>query len=283
VAIDAAETGRLRSRLKSVLSVLWALLPLLFGFPSGPCFAWAAYRLRSRLVAVEAVVYTALTVLFVAVSNEPTGSDNFFVGLGLGLMATATVRAFVLRRRVFLHGAPEPAQFMIPAVPRPANWAPAADPAAGCTAQDTHLLTLPMRTALGHGALGAAGVVLVLALHLHGKVEVAAVGYTTIPVIVPLFSRWLDGPVLYYRLFGVRRSVRLDAVTQVDVSRIWGAKKTTLVLRIPGRHRISIGYQTAAFTLPRPARIHVRAWLDRPDVVITPAAQDLLCAALPAR
>ncbi|HZT66457.1 MAG TPA: hypothetical protein VFA11_11765 [Acidimicrobiales bacterium] len=281
------------SRLWVLASVGWALAPLLLALPAGPFFGWAAWRLRSRVVAVEAALYGSATVAFFALTSQPSGTvQNVGVVVGLGVMVVATVRAFVLRARVFRLRSPAtgtetggtdcpPPPGWTPVFPassvgapdpdRPATWiAPLA-----CNGRDQHLVSLPAWRTIGYVFGGASLIAVQLYLHVYGRGLGIGIGLLLTPLFVVLFSRRLDGPVLYYRNWGVRRAVRLDRVSAVATTA--AARYATLLLSAQGvRRPVRVSLRSTGYVAPPAVADHLRGWLERPGVQITPAASAVL-------
>lgn len=93
-----------RTRTRRVLSIVWALLPILYGLPAPLVFAFAAWRLRSRTLVVEAGAYfVAVFSAFVLMGNK-RGAVAVGGVLMVAVVLVATARALVLRRRVFFSG-----------------------------------------------------------------------------------------------------------------------------------------------------------------------------------
>ncbi len=107
---DKIDRGGHREGLSPLLSVLWALVPLLtFGWGTGFSFTYAAIRLRSWAFGAFAGVYFALGIVsFTLVGSNPSESawSNFGAAMVISLMALGTAHAFGIRRR--LTGQPEP-------------------------------------------------------------------------------------------------------------------------------------------------------------------------------
>jgi len=279
-----------------VLSVAWALCPLLLGLPAAPCFAWAARRLRSKALAAEAAAYAVVTVAFFAMSSDPRlgGAAG---GVGVGLMAVATARAFVLRRRVFGYlvtgAAADNGQPVAPPVgSEPVVWHPPADAASrqprdpgnpatwttpfDCTGQDRHALSLPWSRAGAIAAGGAALTALSAWSHVYGRGFGAGIGLLLMPVLAALFSRRVDGATLYYRSWGVPHSLRLDRVTQVT-AKTGPHQAIYLRLGSPDLPKpLSVTIRAAGWVAPPAARDHLLGWLDHPGVELSPQAAEVL-------
>jgi Caspase domain len=92
------DTPRESTKLASVVSVLWALSPLLsLGFLTPVAFAYAAFRLHARGFWVITAAYTVIWLLGVMDLLD----DGYLGYWWFAYMAVATVHAFSLRRRVF--------------------------------------------------------------------------------------------------------------------------------------------------------------------------------------
>lgn len=280
------------SRVRQVVSVGWALAPLLLAIPAPFCFAWAAHRLRSHGLALEAAGYAAATVAFFVLSGQGDVSDGAAGGLGLAVMGVATARAFMIRRRLFFPAPPAASTTWQPPTATPPDWHPSfpadhpspIDPARPatwanpfvCTGHDRHLLSVPMGRMVAFGVLGLALVAIDVHLHVSGRPLGTGIGLMLAPVLAAMFSRRVDGPVLYYRNWGVEHELRLDTVTAVATPSGLAAG-TTLLLSAPGLAKpVRIGMSARAFAVPPAARDHLRGWLERPGVQVSPAAALLL-------
>ena len=82
---------------RRLLSIVWAILPLLLGIPAAFTFWWAAHRLHSRALGMEAVCYGGATILAFTLAGQRGGLGTVGGGLSLALVAIATTRAFVIR------------------------------------------------------------------------------------------------------------------------------------------------------------------------------------------
>jgi hypothetical protein len=267
--------------------VLWALAPLLLGVPSAPCFGWAAWRRRDKALAIEATCYGLATVGFFALSSQSGSANAAAGGLGFALMGVATTRALLIRRRVFF-----PADH--PKVPTqiPPDWTPvfpasqarAVDPRVPatwanpftCTGYDGHLLSLP----LSRTAFIAVGGALLVAGDIRFQVLNGGLGYgiglMLAPLVAAMFSRRVEGPTLSYRNWGIKHAVGLLEVTAVDTLK-GSPTSSILVLTSNDRDRsVRVAMSTRGYVVPPSARDHLVGWLNRPGVLITPAAAHLL-------
>lgn len=285
--VEPARAGR------RIVSVAWALAPLELGIPAMPCFVIAAWRRRTFALWAEAAVYGVATVVFFSLANAPDGSAAQDVGglLGAALMLVATGRALAIRRRVF--GLVTIDRAGGPAVPRantsPVTWqAPPdrtldvpydpAQPATWrtpftCTGYDAHVVSGLTARFVVIGVAGVGLLVTAVLVHAPSRAFGVAGGMALVPLLLVLFSQRLDGPVLRYRMWGVSRELRLDEVTAVAT-----AKRAPLALRLsaPGRRPVSVSLNAGATAVAVDVRDHLRGWLDRPGVALTPAAADLL-------
>lgn len=291
-AAQTAPPAGVPTRTARLPSVGWALLPLLLGIPAAPCFAWAAYRLRSRAVAAEAAAYAVLTVAFFGLATDPHLGGPAGA-IGIGLMALATTRAFVLRRKVFqLDGTAATANLAPPVSTTPVVWHPPRETAAlktrdpeqpatwtmpfDCTGNDQHLLSLPWQRTAVVAAGGAALTALAAWAHVYGRGFGAGIGMMTAPLLTALFSRRVDGATLYYRNWGVQHSLRLDRVTRVT-SKLGPHQAIYLRLATPDLPKpVSVTIRAAGWVAPPAARDHLLGWLDHPGVQLSPEANELL-------
>lgn len=266
-----------------VVSVAWSLLPLCLGLPAAPCFAWAAHRRRQRALAIEALGYAVVTVAAFAMSTQhPLGTAAGFVFLAL--MAVATVRAFMVRRAVFGLD-PEPAPGVPTAPPNAAVWQqPAPDPNVPatwttpfhCTGYDQHRLSLPLSRTMPMAALGAALTAFDVWFHITGRGLGAGIGLMLAPLLVAMSTRRVNGPVLYYRNGAAQHQLRLDQVTDVS-ARLMPRQGISLRLTAPNLKRpVSVTIRAAGWVATQEARDHLRGWLDRPGVRISPDAAEVL-------
>lgn len=267
-------------------SIGWALLPLLIGIPAAPCFAWAAYRTRRRALAVEAGVYAVVTVTFFVLAAQSGTASTASGYVGIALMLVATARAFMVRREVFApHAAATTTTVASSAAPaEPVTWTPPTpevgtspapfDHPFACTGHDQHALSLPIARTIPMAVGGAMlTYVDVRVLHVSGRGLGFGIALMLMPVLSALFSRRVDGPTLYYRVWGAQRSLRLDQVTTVTTS----PRGQSLVLRAPGTaHAVTVGIRAPHYSMPPAARDHLRGWLERPGVSLSPAATALL-------
>lgn len=79
-------------------SWVWALSPLVIGITAVPYFAYAAYRCRDVRFGAEAAVYA---IVFGAVAAGSADTANLAAGAGGITALIATIRAVLIRRRVF--------------------------------------------------------------------------------------------------------------------------------------------------------------------------------------
>lgn len=273
--------------------MLWALAPLLLGIPSAPCFGWAAWRGRDKALAIEATCYGLATVGFFALSSQSGSANSAAGGLVLALMGVATTRALLIRRHVFFPTThpkvpaqipPDwtpafPASQAGPVDPRvPATWA---NPFA-CTGYDGHLLSLP----LSRTAFIAVGGALLVAGDIRFHVLNSGLGYgiglLLAPLVAAMFSRRVEGPTLSYRSWGIKHAVGLLEVTAVDTLK-GSPTSSVLVLTTHDRDRsVRVALSTRGYAVPPSARDHLVGWLNRPGVLITPAADHVLRTGLSA-
>ncbi len=102
---DHADGGScLAHPIRSILSVLWALLPAMtVGFLAGPCILVASIRLRSGRLGMFAALYCALSVTVVLlVWNQPTGSwrMNAAVLISFSAAIVGTFHCFAVRAQL---------------------------------------------------------------------------------------------------------------------------------------------------------------------------------------
>ena len=270
-------------------SVVWALLPLLFALPAAPCFAWAAWRLRRRSIFWEACGYLAICVGWVALANQQGWVSDAGVWLAVVAGVVACVRAFALRpallgeQTVSLVAHPSvatpigaaswtptfPAQRMPPRDPNnPATWVAAV----ACTGSDRHSLSVPLVQVAGYAVLGAALIGIHVYLHVYGRSLGAGIGMMLVPVLAALFTRWVDGPVLYYRVWGVARQLRLDTVTAVTDGKPRAGAATVSLFAPSLAKPLQISLRSRGYVMPPEARDHLRGWLSGPQVQWSPAA-----------
>ncbi|HUY07489.1 MAG TPA: hypothetical protein VMU99_09550 [Acidimicrobiales bacterium] len=257
---------------RRVLSFIWALSPLLLGLPATLCFAWAARRLRSVALAFEAACYGAATVVaFDFVNSAKNASGGIFIAL----MLVSTVRALSIRRRLFFPAGmvtPEPPT--LPTMAPLANWKPVfpaslAEPpditkpatwlnSTLCTGEDNHLLRMPVRGTLVMTISGAVLLGLDWKFHIVGRGLGIGIGLLLTPLFVLMFSRRIDGSVLYYRQWGVLHRLPLENVTGITTSE----RSSALLLQAPRLRRpVSIGFRARAWSMPTDAREHLVGWL----------------------
>jgi hypothetical protein len=290
----AAETGvvlpaRRPGRTARRLTVVWALLPLLFALPAAPCFAWAAWKLRSRAIAWEACAYLAVSVGWIALANQHGWVSDAGVWLAVVAAVFACVRAFALRpallgeRTASLMAHPGvatparaaswtptfPAQRLPPRDPKnPATWVAAV----ACNGQDRHSLSVPFVRLAGYAVIGAALIGIDVYLHVYGRSLGDGIGMLLVPVLAALFYRWVDGPVVYYRMWGVARQLRLDSVTDVAADKP-RAGSAAVLLSAPGLAKpLRVSLRSRGYVMPPEARDHLRGWLGGPQVQWSPAA-----------
>jgi len=281
-----AFSSRQPSRAARWLTLVWALLPLVFAVPAAPCFAWAAWRLRSRALAAEAGGYLAATVLWITLANQ---SGTLLEAGALIAIVTAIVactRAFLLRGRLLgetpwldpersalTARAPAqadagwtptfPAQTLPPHDPaNPATWVSAL----ACTGSDRHSLSMPLLQAAAYGAGGAALVGVDAYLHVYGRGLGVGIALILAPLFAVLFARWVDGPVLYYRTWGRLHRLTLTSVGAVSVGKP-AAGSIAVALSAPGRARpLRVSLRSRGYVMAPAARDHLRAWLSAPHV-----------------
>lgn len=270
------------------LTLLWALSPLAYGFSSGPCFGWAAWRLRSRPLAIEALAYALVTVLALVMAGPKSGASQAGGVLIILLAAVSCARAFVVRKRLLRESAAR-ADADIPAsvgsADADAGWSPVF-PAQSlrrekghglasvvCDGGDYHRLSISMRQAALTAFAGAALVAVDLVLHVHGRGLGVGIGLLLVPLITVLFARWVDGPVLYYRRWGRQHELSLTQVTAVTAAKR-AAGGRALLLSAPGLTKpLRLALQSRGYAMPTGARDHLRGWLSAPHVQWTPEAR----------
>jgi hypothetical protein len=268
------------------LTVVWALLPLLFVLPAAPCFAWAAWKLRTRALAWEACGYLAVCVGWIALANQHGWISDAGVWLAVVVAVFACARAFALRPALL--GEQQAPPLTAPPASATANWTPTfpaqrlppRDPnnpatwvaAVACTGQDRHSLSVPVSRLVGYGGIGAALVAVDVYLHVYGRGLGTGIGMMLVPVLAALFARWVDGPVLYYRMWGVARRLRLDTVTAVTADKP-RAGAAAVLLSAPGLAKpLRISLRSRGYVMAPDARDHLRGWLGGPQVAWSPAA-----------
>jgi hypothetical protein len=290
-ASAAAETStvlppRRPGRTADWLTVVWAFSPLLFALPAAPCFAWAAWKLRSRAIAWEACGYLAVCVGWIALANQHGWISDAGVWLAVVAAVFACVRAFALRPALLgeqqalapaappasatVHWTPTfPAQRLPPRDPNnPATWVAAV----ACNGHDRHSLSVPLGRLAGYALIGAALIGIDVYLHVYDRSLGTGIGMLLVPVLAALFNRWVDGPVLYYRIWGVARQLRLDTVTAVAADKP-RAGSAAVLLSAPGLAKpLRISLRTRGYVMPPGARDHLRGWLSGPQVQWAPAA-----------
>jgi hypothetical protein len=270
--------------------LLWALAPLAFGLPAGPCFAWAAWRLRSRPLAIEASAYGAVTVLWIALANQQGAASDAGSALAVVLAVVACVRAFTVRERL-LGDASSQAEGTAPgavvSAEVDAGWAPVFPAQAlreegrswassvACDGRDRHELSMSMRQAAATGLTGAALITIDLVLHFYGRGLGAGIALLCVPLVAALFARWVDGPVLYYRSWGRLHQLPLSHVTAVAAGKS-RAGRSPVLLSAPGLAKpLRISLQSRGYLMSTAARDHLRGWLSAPHVQWTAEAAAL--------
>lgn len=144
-----------------------------------------------------------------------------------------------------------------------------------CTGHDRHELGVPLASTFGYFAGGVGLLALSLFTHTGGRTLGVAAGMLLVPLFVVLFRERLDGAVLEYRMWGVPRSLPLQQVISVRTARRAGPN-TSIGLRAPGRRPVRVVMRAGSYAAPQAVCDHLRGWLERPGVDITPAAAALL-------
>ena len=276
-------------KFRRAASYLWALLPLGFGLPAAPVFAWAAWRLRSRALAVEALLYLVLTVLWIALANQQGSLSGLGSAIAVALAVVATTRALMIRSQVFFPEHPEsPAVATVSAPLSTSSWTPAFPASSApprdpnnpatwvtsmlCTGQDQHPLSVPVQHAAVSAVAGALLIAFDIRVHFYGRGFGLGIGLALAPVFALLFKRWVDGPVLYYRTWGRLHQLRLDTVTAVDTGKqVNGSRSVQLIA--PGLTKpLRVALTSSGYVMAPAARDHLRGWLSNPQVRWSPAA-----------
>lgn len=268
------------------LTLLWALLPLGFGVPAGPTFAWAAWRLRSQALAVEAAAYMTLTVVWITMVSHKGAGVAMGTALALLLAGVACWRAFVVRRRLLNPASSRENRTGVlgsPTVATDPNWSPSFPArsfqeqgqsiaaAFACDGQDRHRLGMPPAKALSISLSGGAVIAAAFVLHLSARAMGAGIGLVLAGLIAVLFARWVDGPVLYYRKWGLVHQLPLTSVTAVKA-----AGRRSVALSAPGlTDPVKIHLRNRYYVMPSPARDHLHGWLSSPQVQWAPEAAAL--------
>ncbi len=284
-ASELTAVGARRRRTRQAVSLLWALLPLLYGLPSVFTFALAARRLRRRTLAAEGGAYSLVAVVALGLLGGQHGAVVAGAVALVVVVLLATARALMLRRRVFPADATPVATTSLPAVAWtpvfPGSNAESSDPHdpatwvrdARCTGDDGHLLSVPPIALVGNALAGALLLFVDLHFHLTGRAVGVAITLMCSPGLAALFARRVDGENLTFRTWGVSRTVSLREVTAVST----GKAKSFLALTVVGRARpVHLHLYGRGWLLPGPARDHLNGWLQRPDVRFSPSAEESL-------
>jgi hypothetical protein len=272
------------------LTLPWALLPLAYGLPAGPCFAWAAWRLRSRALAAEAAAYLAATVLWIALVNE-RATVELGVTVLVAVAVVACVRAFLVRRRLLSQlrsQAKGPMPRTLVRLSDDPRWTPVFPAqrlrengqtlasSVVCNGHDSHRLSMSVRQAVPGAVGGVALIGLAIHLHSYGRGLGAGIALLLLPLIAPSFAQWVDGQVLYYRSWGRLHHLALNDITMVTATnRRQG--RGALLLSAPGLAKpLRVRLHSRGYVMPTAARDHLRGWLSAPHVQWTPEAVGLL-------
>ncbi|HET6909593.1 MAG TPA: hypothetical protein VFH54_09665, partial [Mycobacteriales bacterium] len=286
-----------KSRVRTWIGWIWALLPLLLALPAPFCFWWAAHRLRSRALVLEAWAYLVVCGVWITLAGQHSSAvSDAGATLAVAAAVVAFVRALMLRRRLFEPVPVHPDFVPVPAAPvqQPVAWTPSfpgqhpvpRDPnnpatwvtSVACTGSDRHRLSLSWKHAIGPAVGGALAIAFDVRLHVYGRGLGLGIGLLLTPVFALLFARWVDGPVLYYRNWGRLHRLSLDKVTVV------GARSVSLLLSAPGSEEpVRLAVAARGFSLSPAARDHLRGWLGSPSVQWAPRARALLDGAFSAQ
>lgn len=144
-----------------------------------------------------------------------------------------------------------------------------------CDGHDRHSLTIPWQHAAGSSVAGGVLIAADAHWHVHGRSVGVGIGLLLLPVLVVLFARWVDGPILCYRTWGRLRRLDLNSVTAVGVGK-QAAGSSSIMLSAPGlRKPLRVVLRDRRYAMAPPAREHLRRWLSTPRVHWDPDTEAL--------